>query len=328
MSALNLALFTADGRADPYLAALARTPDVRLTAICDPMPRLAEQAAAGWGARVVAQSQELFAGDRPDALLVTVPSRLLGDVLEQAVAHRVPFFVEPPGALDWDAARRLVQPLSDAPLVTAVGMRLRWTDVVREAKAYLGDGPPPLGHGCWLTGGVDELADVSSLLWNEGCQWLDLWRYLLGEIEAVAAAQTGTSGLAVTLRSTSGGVGAFTVSALPAPMPRIEFETMGEGWSLRVGRSGFDPNAELSLHEPAKTTTLRQVNEPWTEMLEAFLEAVRTRNPAAVGPTFPESTTTLAVAEAVRRAVQHQRWVELAEVTGTRSATDAPPTPE
>ena len=42
-------------------------------AVCDPDPRVAEQAAAGWGARVFPHYAPLLRDETPDALFVCVP---------------------------------------------------------------------------------------------------------------------------------------------------------------------------------------------------------------------------------------------------------------
>jgi len=316
MTPLQLAVYGAGELAEPYLTLLARRADVRIRAVCDPMPRLAEQAAAGWGARVLHHYAAMLEEERPDALLVAVPCRTLGDVLEQAVTHRIPFLVEPPGAADWDSARRLARLVADAKLVTAVGYSARYVDVVREAKEYLGVNATPLGRAAWLTGGHDDAPGVLDLLWSEACRLIDLWRSLAGEIVAVTAALAGTDALVVNFRGASSNVGTFTLAAQPMAEPRIELELFGVGWSFSFTRS----LTELSLFERDKTTMLRQVNQPRAEHLEAFLEAVRTQAPAYVANSYPEALANLAVVEAIRRAAAEQRWVALEEVLGTATA--------
>lgn len=325
MPPLQLAVYGADELAEPYLNLLARRADVRIRAVCDPLPRLAEQAAAAWGARVHAHYATMLREEKPDALLVAVPARALGDVLIQAAAHRIPFLVEPPGAVDWDSARRLAAQIAEARLVTTVAYSARYVDVVREAKEYLGVNATPLGRASWLTGGYPDAPSVLEVLWHEACRLIDLWRSLTGEIESVSAAVAGSEALVVSLRGINGSVGTLTITAQPVAEPRIELELFGAGWSFCFSRA----LSELSLYERDKTTTVRQVNHPRAEQLEAFFEAVRSQAPTHVANSYPESLANLAVAEAIRRAVEQQRWVAVAEVLPPSSPpTVETPTPE
>src|SRR4051812_39587564 len=101
---LSAAFYGTGERAQPYLRALARRADVRVTAVCDPDRRAAEAVAAGWGAGVFASGEAMLREARPDVLWACAPPHRLGDVLLRAVEQGVPFFVEPPGAPDYAAA--------------------------------------------------------------------------------------------------------------------------------------------------------------------------------------------------------------------------------
>src|SRR5437763_14879272 len=116
----NVAFYGAGALAQPYLDALARRRDARVVALCDLDRRAAEQTAAGWGARVFLSYQAMLQEAAPDALWVCVPPALQGDVLLQAAARRIPFFVVPPGAADLELGRRCAREVEQARLVTAV----------------------------------------------------------------------------------------------------------------------------------------------------------------------------------------------------------------
>src|SRR5581483_6671954 len=132
------------------LDALARLPDVTLTAVHDPDRRAAEEVAAGWHARVFPTVEALVDEAKPEALWVCVPPRHQSAILTRAVRQGIPFFVEPPGAVDYEQARQCGEQVKDANLVTAVGFPTRSTDVVREAHEYLGANTVPLVLGWWL----------------------------------------------------------------------------------------------------------------------------------------------------------------------------------
>src|SRR4051794_28515020 len=172
---LEVAFYGAGPLARPYLDALGRRADVHLKAVCDLDRRSAEQTAAGWGAQVFLSYEAMLEETAPDALWVCVPPHLQGDVLLKAAGRSTPFFVTPPGAVDYEHARQYGAAVAKAGMVTAVGFRGRYSDVGREAREYLGANAIPLALGWWLCppphdGGP---ATATSLLWTDASQLVD-----------------------------------------------------------------------------------------------------------------------------------------------------------
>jgi predicted dehydrogenase len=309
---ISLAFYGAGELAQPYLRALAARSDVRVLAVCDPDPRAAEEAAAGWGARVLPHYTPLLQEDTPDALFVCVPPRLLGDVLEQAATLSLPFFVEAPGAADWDGARRLAHTLTMAPMVTAVGYHARYTDLVQEGKGYLAGSAVALAHGTHLADPREPGQTAADVFWNEGCRLLDALRFLAGPVARVAAVQTPAGVFTASLETTGGTAAVVAVAACASAEPRAVLDLFGAGWHMRYERN----LSALRLDERDKTTILRQVNVAPAAQAAAFLDAVRAGDPTLVTPSYPEAAQTLAVCQAALRAAQESRWVEVAELTG------------
>ena len=318
---LSAAFYGAGERAQPYLRALARRSDVRVTAVCDPDRRAAEAVAAGWGAGVFPTPEAMLREARPDVLWACVPPHLQGDVLLRAADQGVPFFVEPPGAADFAAARACGRRVSDARLVTAVGFATRYTDVLAEAREYLGAKSLPLALGWWLRpGGADDgPATAAGLLWAEACGLVDALRFFCGDVTRVHALNAGAAGggLVVQLELASGGVGVMTCTAYPRPDPRAELELLGEGWTLGFAAptEGAAPAlATLRLVERDRTTILRRLNDPAADHAAAFLEAVAARKLDAVPTGYAEALRTMAVCQAAAVSAREGRPVTVAEV--------------
>jgi predicted dehydrogenase len=317
---LKLAFFGAGERARPYLDALARRPEVALTAVCDPERRAAEQTAAGWGARVFQGYEAMLEEARPDALWICVPPHLQGQVVQRAVEGRIPFFIEPPGAADYEQARLYGRLVGEAGMVAAVGFPTRHTDVVREAREYLGANPVPLALGWWLRP-LEETTEPSSglgLLWNDACRLVDALRYFCGEVTRVHARSPGNApgGLVVQLEFAGGSAGVLTCAAFPRPEPRVRLELLGDGWSLEFGGGPVDPAqplVPLSLVERDRTTILRCLNAPAADGAEAFLEAVAAGNPAAVVASYAEALRTLTVCHAAAVSVREGQPADIIE---------------
>src|SRR5262245_26549592 len=185
--ALKIAFYGAGPRAQPYLQALARQPAVRVTAVCDVDRRAAEQVAAGWEARVFLSYEAMLEEARPDALWICVAPHLQGDVLLRAAERGIPFFVEPPGAVDFERARQYAQLVARANLVTAVGFLSRFTDVVREAREYLGSNPVPVALASWLRPPEEDAGSRTGVLWTDACRLVDGLRFLRGDVARVRA---------------------------------------------------------------------------------------------------------------------------------------------
>src|SRR5437870_1307396 len=98
---LRVAFFGTAARAQPYLRSLERMPDAALVAACDPDSRSAAAAALPWSARVFESQVRMLEDARPDALWICVEPQLQADAVDQAVALEVPFFILPPGALEY-----------------------------------------------------------------------------------------------------------------------------------------------------------------------------------------------------------------------------------
>ena len=293
---LAIAVFGTGPLAQPYLAALHARSDVMVIAIGDVDAQAARQVAAPWSARVWTDPVALLREEAPEAFFALAPAAQLGDALEQAVALHIPCFVEPPGVTDWPAALRLQAGLQAQPLVTAMSFPYRSTDIVREAKEYLGPQPLHLARGTWFVPTTQPLTD---LLWNDACHLLDLIRFFLGDIAKVQAVASGSTTLLLTLLARQGPVASVAVCSQLLPEPRRELELPGEKWALH-----FTENmSRLYFTEPSKTTLLRRMNEPWAEQVAAFLDAVRRQEPTRVISSLDDGLKTLAMCEWVRQAL-------------------------
>jgi predicted dehydrogenase len=320
---VNVAFYGAGEAARPYLDALARRRDVQLIGVCDLDRRAAEQVAAGWGASVYLSYEAMLQEACPDALWVCVPPQLQGDVLLRAAGQRVPFFVQPPGAMSHERAVQYGELVREARLVSCVGFPAAYTDVAREAREFLGTNTVPLALGWWLRP-AEGTGKAAGLLWNEACLLVDALRYFCGEVSRVQAFAAGpqpaeSGGLVLHLSFRRGTVGVLTLATFARPEPRVELELSGEGWSLGFG----DELASLRVAEADKTTILKRVNRPAEEQVSLFLEAVAAGDPAKVPTGYADALMTLSVCHAAAVSAREGRPVEL-EPPAEKSSEERP----
>jgi predicted dehydrogenase len=310
---LNVAFYGAGQRAQPYLQALARRSDITLTGVCDPDRRAAEQTAAGWGAKVFPNWEALLQGADPQALWVGVKPDLQGDILAQAAERRIPFLVEPPGAVNYQKAQSCSHSIARSNLVTTVGFSSRFADVVREAREYLGAKPIPLAQAWCLCRPDETTSTVEQLLWTDACRIVDTLRLFCGEVTRVRSVPAGkgemAESLVVQLEFAGGSVGSLTCTSFNQPEPRQELEFLGDGWSLGFGEG----LGTLRLAERDKTTMLRCLNDPAADHVEAFLAAIAAQEPGAVACPYADALATLAVCHAAALSAREDRPVSPAE---------------
>jgi myo-inositol 2-dehydrogenase / D-chiro-inositol 1-dehydrogenase len=317
--ARKLAFYGTGDRAQPYLRALARRADVQLVAVCDLDPRAAEHTAAGWQARVFQRCDDMLQEARPDALWICVEPHLQGNVILKAAEMGIPFFVEPPGAVDFAQATACARLVNEKNLVTAVGYGIRHTDVVSEAKEYLDANQVPIALCQWMR--PADSVTAAATLWTDAGRLVEALRFFCGDVTRVRALPATDGGIVVQLEFASGSVGTITCTTFARIEPRIELELLGDGWSLLFG----DDFRTLELVEKDKVTIIRRQNDPAADQAFEFMDAVAAGDPAAVRSSYPDALHTMAICHAASVSARTGQALELASLEPF--ADQALPTP-
>lgn len=179
-----------------YLAAAAHSEHWRLAAVCDArqerlQPHLGR--VPTW-----TDAKAMLAEAALDGVVVAVPNDAHHEVVEAALAARVPVCVEKPLALDVDQGRRLVDSAGrgGVPLFTA--FHRRYNDAVVALRRQLLDAPPVrslrvryleriedhLGGETWY---LDPRRCGGGCVADNGPNAFDLVRQLVGDVDVVRA---------------------------------------------------------------------------------------------------------------------------------------------
>ena len=182
------------GRA--HLAALKAVGVKRIYA-ADRNPRNRAWAAQEEGVQCYADSSELLADEALDGLIVATPPRSHAEMVDQALRKQVNVLCEKPMAVDMNDCDRIVSAASTSSKITTVGFCHRFEPAVRRLHELIRDGQlgelvlfrcafaHDLDDGVrtWL---FDRATSGGGVLTDSGTHAIDLFRYLIGEVDDVA----------------------------------------------------------------------------------------------------------------------------------------------
>jgi predicted dehydrogenase len=123
-----------------YLAALCRSPEARLAAVCD----LREQALAPWRGHLPCHTDHraMLATERLDGVIVTTPNDTHAAVCRDVLTAGLPVCVEKPLATTLAEGEALTQQARSAGLVLFTAFHRRYNTEVRRLARRVATGPP------------------------------------------------------------------------------------------------------------------------------------------------------------------------------------------
>ena len=311
----------AGGIAHRHLGVLEHFEDVEIAAFTDPAEDRAIGAAERFGAESFRDIDTMLAQATLDALYICVPPFAHGAPERAALAHKLPFFVEKPLAIDPETVEAIGQEIAAAGLITGVGYHWRYLDTIDEARALLTENPAQLLSGYWLDSTPPPewwwKQDRSGGQLNEQTTHIvDLARYLVGDIVQVfglAAHKTRPDfpGLDIATASTaslkfaSGAVGNIGSTCLLRWNHRVGLHIFGDGLAMEV--TDHDLMIDVGRGRPVR----RAEGDPvWREDRD-FIDAVR-GGPNHIRCSYGEALQTLRITSAIDRSAATGRPVDLA----------------
>ena len=322
----RLVMVGAGSVAQRHAQVLSGIPGVEIAAVVDPVPAQAQSLADACGAKVYGSTGQALDDSRPDAAYICVPPFAHGEPEREALARRIPFFVEKPLSVALDVAEQIGQLVQDAGVVTGTGYHWRCLDTVAIARERLAAQPALLASGYWLdkrppvawwgrrdrSGGqvVEQLTHV-----------LDLTRALLGEATEVYAAgvlrpapdvPTGEAlvrgdvddATAATVRFASGAVATLAATSLLHTKHRAALHTFSEGLVLELTEDG------LTVDDGTQRTAVRPQQDPRVAVDREFIDAVRGEREGTRAP-YGEALQTHRLACAVAESARSRDVVRL-----------------
>jgi predicted dehydrogenase len=255
--------------------------------------------------------EALFTRSRPDAVWISLPPGAHGPAEAAAVAAGVPLFVEKPLAADLATAEAIGADLERTGLLAAVGYHWRALDTLDEVRERLGRLEVRLVRGSWhgstpppawwqrrATGGGQVVEQATHVL--------DLARHLLGEAEVLAASAPVVArasypdsdvapASAALLRFERGPIGSFTATCALAGSAEVELSLYAEGLHVSIDQTA------VRYDDGRERREVRRRGDPVEREDRAFLDAVRTGDPARVLCDYRDALATQRLTTEVQR---------------------------
>jgi myo-inositol 2-dehydrogenase / D-chiro-inositol 1-dehydrogenase len=311
-----------------------RLPGVRLAAVADPAPQVAERLAATLGAeRAYADPAEAFADPQVEAVVIAAPARFHADLVVAAAEAGKGVFCEKPMALTLADADRAIAATRAAGVVLQVGFNRRFAPDWAAARALLEDdrlGTPRLLRSVTRDpGGFDPARVPPNTIFNETLiHDFDTLRFLNPGAEAAQVYATADAlvepdwrdrGLldtaVVVVRFDNGAVGVAEACFEAAYGYDVRGEVLGSGGMATMG-DGRRTGMVFSAAGGRLVETVRSDQEllagAYVAELAAFAAAVRDATPVPVGGE--DARAALAIALAAAESVQTGRPVWIHEV--------------
>lgn len=305
-----------------HAAAIAASPDTRLSWVADPFVDGAERVAAAYGGTATASSEELIDSGEVDAVLIASPTPTHVDLIRRAVSAGIPVLCEKP--IDLDIARvddlRPLVAAADVPV--ALGFNRRFDPAFASVRERLASGE--IGALEQLTiisrdpaaPPADYVAVSGGIFRDMTIHDFDMARYFVSDIVEVTATGStlfddgarkhGDFDSAITaLRGASGTLVTIVNSRHSAVGYDQRLEAFGSLGSLQVANAGtslvsVSTATSVESRPPYQDFFLERYAASYRAELAEFVKAVR--GEASTSPTFEDGRAALLLANAAERS--------------------------
>ncbi len=312
------------GRAGEHMRALSTNPGARIVGVADVAAAAAQPAGDRLGVPWYRDHRLLLERDDVDALWISVPVFAHGGIELDTIARGLPFFVEKPVARELDTAREIARALDRAGLWASVGYQLRYLPWIRGVRDVVASSTLAIAEGhYWCgTGRQDHwVADwerSGGQLVEQATHTIDLLRFFGGDVDEVWAVHahrvlhniSSPDAHAVAMRLRSGAPATLSASWAHDPGEWKETNVLHlvlDGMLVRVDAAG-------AAVTPADRAQVPEVHGP--DIYDAFLAAVRSKDPAAAGVLSPyrDAAATLAVSLAANTSGETGQPVRVPQI--------------
>ncbi len=320
---LRIGLVGAGAIAQSYAQALRGSEIARITAVADLRPEAARALAEDIGGRAFDSHDRLADEAGVDAVIVCTPPNTHPEVCRALFARRLAVLCEKPLSIATEDAAQMIEAAAAAKVVFTMASKFRYVDDVIRAKSLLASGV--LGEIVMFENAFTSRVDMShrwnsdprvaggGVLIDNGTHSVDIVRYFLGPIDAVAAVEgKRVQGLPVEdtarlfVRTTSGALASIDLSWSLSKELDSYIDIYGSHGVIRVGwkQSKYRP---LSSPDWIVFGSGYDKIRAFRRQVENFCRAIQGEESLLI--TAEDALASVQVIEAAYRSARRDDWV-------------------
>jgi len=327
--AVKIGFVGTGGIAGAHFNSLEKIKDAQPVAFMDLNTERADKAAKRFGGTAYSDIDTMLDSEDLDAVYVCLPPHA-HKTAELTVAKRgLAMFVEKPLSNKIKEAEKIAAAIEDAGLITAVGYHHRYfesTERLKKALSAKGAAEPAMLYGRWLGGfpGVPwwrVLEQSGGQFVEQTTHVVDTARNVNGEITSVHCVAAlremdkvfeGTTApdvTALTVTFANGSIGYFSTTCIGAKN-EVALDIYARGINYCVSMNNLTIN-DTANHT---TTTFTGTNDAFLDEDTAFIQAVKTKKPAAINAirsNYADALKTLRVTLAANQSMKTGKSVKI-----------------
>jgi predicted dehydrogenase len=310
-----------------HLSQLRQIDDANVVAVCDTQETLVAQAAEGTDAKAYTNFHQMLDDTELDAVYLSVPPFVHGEMEFALIDRGIPFYVEKPVTLDMKIGRQIADAVRAKNLLTCVGYQLRYFASVNAAREALANSVVGLVSGYYWCGSGratmgtwwGERDKSGGQLVEQATHTLDMMRYLVSEINEVfcyeaqrqfTPDQTSCPDItAMTVKFANGAIG--TMSCVSSLTPTDGFANVLD-ITFNEKYLRWSPASVVVKHEGKEDEASGKAI--FNSADHAFVEAVRLKDQSLILSNYDEGLRTVAVTLAAAESARRNAPVQVSEM--------------
>lgn len=273
-----------------------------------------------------------------DVLYIAIPPFAHnGNVENHAIKQKIPFLCEKPVGLDLSTCKKIADKILETNLITSSGYLLRYEPLLNHVKKIIQRNKISAIRICsysympevhWWR--KKELS--GGMMVESGTHYIDLLRYLFGEITSVASiASKGFAdkniadcnlddSMEAILKFQSGMIASIGVTHLLNKINARNDELLvyGEDFALKIDLYKLRYKNEATvLYKEVNDKEWITLSNPTSKQLlleyetSAFINAIKANCPSLIKSTYPDGVKSLEVALAMNQSAEEQHFIEI-----------------
>ena len=179
-----------------HLRSYAANGRAQIVAVADPIQAVAEARAEEYEAKAYCDYEQLLRSEELDAVSICTPPPSHREITERAAARGLHVLCEKPLAMSVEEGHAMVAAAKHANVYLLTAFCNRFYTPIAKAKEWIDAGKlGPLHHLRLRFAGVELMAGTwlgdpargGGILWESGPHYVDLFRYLVGEMKSIYA---------------------------------------------------------------------------------------------------------------------------------------------